>query len=73
MKKLTLEKLASLMMEGFESVNGRLDTLSSDMKDVKRGLADIDETVEAHGKAIDKDAKTIINHGSRIKKLEVAR
>ena len=68
--KVTVEKIATLMVEGFETMNGKVDALSSDMRDVKRDTADIKDDLEAHGKAIDKDAKTIINHETRIKKLE---
>lgn len=71
--KMTLEKLASLMVEGFEVVNGKVDALSDDMKVVKKDIADIKGELAAHGKAIDKDAVTLINHEGRISKLERAR
>ena len=56
---------------GIETVNGKIDALLASMTEVKRDIVDIKETNGAHGKAIDKDAKTIIDHESRIKKLEL--
>lgn len=70
---VTVEKIATLMVEGFGSVRGDIAALQTDMIEVKRGVADIKEDVGAYGKAIDADAKTIINHDTRIKKLEHAR
>ena len=70
---MTLEKIATLMVEGFETLNGKVDALSEDMTQVKRDVVEIKETLGAHGKAIDKDAVTLINHETRIKKLEHAR
>ncbi len=69
----TLNKVATLMVEGFETLNGKVDDLSTDMKVVKSDISDIKEELQAHGKAIDKDAVTLINHEGRIKKLEHAR
>src|SRR3989338_10743924 len=90
----SIEKLATLVAEGFEElkadmgalrvdnhmlkrdVEGLKDDVSElrvDMREEKRDLSDIKENTEAHGKAIDKDAVTLINHETRIKKLEHAR
>lgn len=71
--KVTLEKLASLMVEGFESVRGDVATLQTDMTEAKRDITEIKESLQAQGKAVDLDAKTLINHEARIKKLEHAR
>jgi hypothetical protein len=85
-KKMTLEKLAELMADGFEEVNGKIDTLTGDvevmkddvrdlkhdMREVKRDIAEIKTDLRAHGKVIDKDAVTLIDHKSRISKLEHA-
>ncbi len=70
---MTLEKLASLMVEGLEAVRGDIAVLQADMSEVKLDVAEIKETQDAHGKATDKDAVTLINHETRIKKLEHAR
>ena len=78
--KVTLESLdkkidtfATLMVEGFETLNGKVDALTEDMTQVKNDVGEIKETMSAHGKAIDKDAVTLVNHETRIKKLEHAR
>lgn len=70
---MTLERLASLMVEGFEQLRGDTTDLKRDVKDIKRNIADIKDDLEAHGKAIDKDAVTLINHERRITKLEHTR
>jgi predicted nucleic acid-binding Zn-ribbon protein len=75
MKKVgvTIEKLAALMTEGFENLNEKVDSLSHDLTELKRNMADIKSEITAHGKAIDKDAVTLIDHESRLRKLEQAR
>ncbi len=70
---VTVEKLATLMVDGFENLNGKVDALSDNMTEVKRDIGEIKTDIKAHGKAIDKDAVTLINHEGRIKKLEHAR
>ncbi|MBI2613122.1 hypothetical protein HYW59_04965 [Candidatus Kaiserbacteria bacterium] len=72
-KKVTVERLATLMVEGFENLNGKVDGLTKNLREVKRDVSDIKDTLEAQGKAVDKDAVTLINHETRIKKLEHAR
>src|SRR3989338_7838070 len=90
----SIEKLATLVAEGFEGVKAdmgelRVDShmfkrdveglkddvreLRVDMREVKRNVADIKENIEAQEKAVDKDAVTLINHETRIKKLEHVR
>lgn len=85
--KMTLEKLATMMVEGFEDVQADitevkddlqgvkddLKEMKSDIRELKKDVAEIKVDVKAHGKAIDKDAVTLINHGQRIKHLEAAR
>ncbi|MDP3646190.1 MAG: hypothetical protein Q8R25_03820 [bacterium] len=71
--KITIEKLATLMTESFENLNEKVDALSHDMTDIKRDVGEIKTDIKAHGKAIDKDAVTLISHESRINKLEHAR
>ena len=71
--KVTLDKLATMMVEGFEETRGNFDVLKRDMVEVKKDIAEIKVDLKAHGKAIDKDAVTLINHETRIKKLEHAR
>lgn len=61
------------MVEGFENLNGKVDGLTKNLREVKRDVSDIKDTLEAQGKAVDKDAVTLINHETRIKKLEHAR
>ena len=70
--KITIEKLATLVVEGFEEVRENFGVLKRDMTEVKRDVAEIKGDLKAHGKAIDKDAITLINHEHRIKKLEHA-
>ncbi|HEY9585143.1 MAG TPA: hypothetical protein VJJ02_00945 [Candidatus Paceibacterota bacterium] len=70
---MTLDKLARIMVEGFEEVKTDIAGIKSDMTEVKRDIAEIKGDLKAHGKAIDKDAVTLINHETRIKKLEHAR
>ena len=67
-----LEKFATLMVEGFETLNGKVDALAEDMTQVKKDVSEIKDTLEAHGKAIDKDAVMLINHEKRIVALEPA-
>ncbi|MDO8514050.1 MAG: hypothetical protein Q7S50_00730 [bacterium] len=77
---VTTDKLATLMVEGFESVHNDIGELRQDMTQVKRDIsiiqkdmAEVKVDLKGHGKAIDADAKTIINHETRIKKLEHVR
>ena len=86
-KKVTIETLAAqmrrfdkrldtfvtLMVEGFENLNGKVDALQADMTEMKRDQIEVMETQEAHGKAIDKDAVTLINHETRLQNLEPVR
>lgn len=69
---MTLEKLATLVVEGFEEVKTDIAELKRDMTQVKHDVGEIKTDLKAHGKAIDKDAVTLINHENRIKKLEHA-
>ncbi|OGG76721.1 hypothetical protein A3B35_03815 [Candidatus Kaiserbacteria bacterium RIFCSPLOWO2_01_FULL_54_24] len=69
----TVDKFATLMVGGFENLNEKVDALSNDMTDVKRDIGEIKTDLKAHGKAIDKDAVALINHETRIKKLEHVR
>ena len=71
--KITIEKLATIMVEGFEEVRSGIADLKRNMTDVGRDVADIKVDLKAHGKAIDKDAVTLINHERRIKSLERVR
>ncbi|HEY4516505.1 MAG TPA: hypothetical protein VJG64_01015 [Candidatus Paceibacterota bacterium] len=66
-----LDTFVTLMVEGFEAVRGDIAALQTDMTEMKSNHVEVQGTQEAHGKAIDKDAVTLINHESRIKKLEV--
>jgi hypothetical protein len=66
----TLERMASLLAEGFEQVRGDIADLQHDMTFVKRKIVDIETELQAHGKAIDKDAVMLIDHEKRIKTLE---
>ena len=68
-----LDTFATLMVEGFENLNGKVDALTQEVAEVKDEVFNDKDTLEAHGKAIDKDAVTLINHEGRIKKLEVVR
>jgi len=89
-----IDKLATLMKEGFDElkadigelhVNGHMlkreieglkddvRELRVDSREIKRDISDIKESLEAQGKAVDKDAVTLINHETRIKKLEHVR
>ena len=70
---VTVEKLATLVVEGFEEVRADMADLKHDVTDVKKDTAEMKVDLKAQGKAIDKDAVTLINHESRIKKLEHAR
>lgn len=76
----TIEKLATLMAEGFDEVNLALGhvqddvrSLRYDVKELKSDVAEIKRDITAHGKAIDKDALALINHERRISKLEHVR
>lgn len=90
----SIEKLATLVAEGFEElkadigelrvsshmlkrdVEGLKDDvreLRVDVREVKRTTSDLKEDFEAHSKAVDKDATTIVDLVSRVKKLEHAR
>ncbi len=71
--KMTLEKLATLVVEGFEEVKTDIGELKRDVTQVKHDVGEIRTDLKAHGKAIDKDAVTLINQETRIKKLEHAR
>ena len=71
--RVTLEKLATLMVEGFEEARENFGVLKHDMVEVKKDVAEIKVDLKAHGKAIDKDAVTLINHETRIRKIEHAR
>ena len=82
--KMTLERLAALLVEsidelrgqmvtGFESVRGDVAALQTDMTEVKRDVGEIKIDTSAHGKAIDKDSVTLIDHESRLQNLEPAR
>ena len=71
--KMTLEKLASMMVDGFEEARTDRAEIKRDIKDVKKDIAEIKVDVKGHGKAIDKDAVTLIDHGQRIKRLESTR
>ena len=51
----------------------KIDSLAGDVSQIKRDLSEVKTDLRTHGKAIDSDAKTIINHETRIKKLEHAR
>ncbi|OGG52736.1 hypothetical protein A3H16_00405 [Candidatus Kaiserbacteria bacterium RIFCSPLOWO2_12_FULL_53_8] len=87
----TIEKLATLMENGFSDLREELDSrfeevnlalghvqddvrsVRYDVKDLKTEVAEIKADLKAHGKAIDKDSLTLINHDRRISKLEHAR
>ena len=78
--KITLDKLARMMVEGFAGVHNDIGELRQDMTQVKRDISAIQKDMaemkvdlKGHGKAIDADAKTIIGHETRIKKLEHGR
>ena len=71
--KSAVGELRGQMVTGFEAVRGDISVLQTDMTAAKRDVAEIKGEVGAHGKAIDSDAKTIINHETRIKKLEHVR
>ncbi len=91
MGKMTLEKLAALVVESvdelrsqmvtsFEIVHNDIQELRQDSREVKgdisliqKDISEIRADSKGHGKAIDSDAKSIINHEVRIKKLEHAR
>ena len=70
---MTLEKLALLVVEGFEEANADRSEMKSDIKELKKDVAEIKVDLKAHGKAIDKDAVTLISHEHRIKRLEAIR
>lgn len=72
-RRITLERLATLVVAGFEDVKSDIGELKRDMTEVKRDIAEIKVDLKGHGKAIDKDAVTLINHEGRIKKLEHVR
>jgi len=90
----SIEKLATLVAEGFEELKADMGELRADshmlkrdveglkddvhelrvdMREVKRDVSDIKENIEAQGKAVDKDAVSLVNHETRIKHLERAR
>jgi archaellum component FlaC len=84
---MTLERLAAMMSEGFQEVHAditgvkddlqgvkdEMREMKGDIKALKKDVAEIKIDIRAHGKAIDADAVTLINHGQRIKRLEEAR
>ncbi|HEY4526703.1 MAG TPA: hypothetical protein VJK53_02545 [Candidatus Paceibacterota bacterium] len=55
------------------SVANEVHEIREDIKEMKPDIVEIKADQAAHGKAIDKDAVTLINHEGRIKKLEHAR
>ncbi len=76
----TTDKLATLMVGGFESIHNDVGELRGNMTQVKRDISAMRDDVEeiklelrGHGKAIDADTKLLLNHETRIKKLEHAR
>ena len=79
----SIEKLATLVEEGFEEVGAEIGDLdkkiTEETRDIKERLRlleydtnEIKDEVRAISKAVDKDAVKIINHDSRIKRLEHA-
>jgi len=80
----TIEKLATLMVEGFAEVENKFEevnltlghvqddirSLRYDVKELRSDVGEIKRDLTAHGKAIDKDALALINHERRISKLE---
>ncbi len=68
----TVAKLATFVVEGFEEVKTDIADLKNDMTEVKRDIAEMKIDLKAQGKAIDKDAVTLIRHENRIERLEHA-
>jgi len=75
-----LDAFIALMTESFVKVldnvqilTEKVDAAAQELEQVKNDVTEIKETQNAHGKAIDKDAVTIIQQGRRLGKLEKTR
>ena len=74
------------MVEGFSHVTDRFEetdvalghlqddihSIKYDLKELRSEVTEMRSEIKAHGKAIDMDAVTLINHERRIAKLEKA-
>ncbi len=66
----TLHDVIRLMQTGFDNLENQMFETNRRLGSLESTVEDIREDVVAIGKAVDKDAEVIIDHGRRIKKLE---
>ena len=65
-----IDVLAQATAKGFDSVNGRLDVLETDVKDVKENLGVVNQKLERIERRLDEHGEIVIGLDTRVGRLE---